>query len=177
MNRSYLQFIVVMSLEVNNNMLPCRSRDDDQRITFKKSDDDVSDDGKGRHNVLTKLPGFTRLYLCVRALALVRHNSLFETLRINSNSFSHSSAAPRLLQGRYGNEVNIWRHKNKLTVAFDRFLFSEAWFADCLHVIKTNLHKMARSRLVKLSLENGQNQWCAAISNVRSTRIKKILNY
>ena len=58
LNRSYLRFNVVMSPEVNNNMLPCRSRDDDQRITLEKSDDDVSDQGKGGHNVLIKFSCF-----------------------------------------------------------------------------------------------------------------------
>ena len=77
----------------------------------------------------------------------------------------------------YNENKVIWRHENKLIVVFDRFLFSEAWFADRRHMIKTNLHKMARSRLVKLSIENGQNQWCAAIPNVRRPNIKKILNY
>ena len=33
---------VVMSLEVNNNMLPCRSRDDDKQITLEKSDNDAA---------------------------------------------------------------------------------------------------------------------------------------
>ena len=39
-------------------ILPWRSRDDDQQIMLEKSDNDVSDEGTGPHNVLTKLPRY-----------------------------------------------------------------------------------------------------------------------